>query len=274
MIDLNIVKDLALESTEPNRPVEVPQYRLQSVDDKFFRIPALHEEPLPTYIIQKLELVDRTSFTSYINLFKGGSTRIFAIVNADKGARFVAAIDYHESGNERTPGRGKHLAGYNPNFSPEFNAWLEADGEHLNQDGFLDFLRKWGYTITSHSDADLLEMHSNLEFATQGSFSSMIERGKGSRKLSFSEDVQGKSAPGTKQIELPTRIKAKTAIFDSGVEFEFDADVLYRVGGGKLVITIELVRKHLVIKGALDSIVKDIEAETEISVLKGMAEFK
>jgi hypothetical protein len=141
----------------------------------------------------------------------------------------------------------------------------------LTQDQFLDHLRRWGYVITSHTDADMIELASSLEFKTDGQFASQIERTRGGRKLLWNEEVAGTGSVAGKAVTVPDAIKLKMAIFDAGKEYELDADLLYRVAGGKLHIAVEMKRFHKVIRMAVEDLILDVETATEIEVFMGNA---
>lgn len=200
--------------------------------------------------------------------FKSGASRIFGRTDLE-GAAFVCVLDYHESGNERTRGRTKHVATFDPDYSPEFAAWLAINRKGITQDEFLEHLRLWGYVVKNFSDADMVEMFSNLEFTSKGSFSSMVERTKGGRSLTFNEEVEGTASAKTKKIAVPDTLKMNSEIFIGGSKFDYEADILYRVQHGQLKVIVELKRHHVVITGAIKSLITDIEAETGLQVLIG-----
>lgn len=272
LIDLELIRTMAVAAVNPHIPGVTKQ--IIFVPDGFEEkeIPALHEIPLPNHIRQRLALVERESFTRYVKLYKGPSTQIFGTVTKE-GATFVAVLDYHESGNERKANRALHIVEFNPQFSDEFVAWSAISGKFMSQDAFLDHLRRWGEVITSHTDADMIEIVSNLEFASSGKFSSRVERTTGGRKLTFTEVIEAtsgqKSEGETKGITVPASMTMKSEIFRGGAKFEYSADLLYRISGGNLSIAAELKRPHKVVKEAIDSLIGDIKSETEVEPLIG-----
>lgn len=226
------------------------------------------EEPLPDHIRQQVEITDLGSFIAYVKKFKTHTAQIFAIAN-DRGARFEAVLDYHEGGNESKPFRAKHRVDYAPEFSPEFAAWLAINSKQLTQEQFLDHLRKWGDTITSHTDADLIELASSLDFTTSGEFSSHVERVKGGRKLLINERVEGSAQLKGTAVTVPDGIEVKLPVFVGGREYEIGADLLYRPQSGALRIIVELRRAHLVVREAVKDIVTDVAEGTEIEPFLG-----
>lgn len=271
LIDLNIIRDMAVAAVGARVPGELPATIFVPPGFLQKEIPPLHKVPLPDHIRQQLTLVELASFNRYVKLYKGPTSQIFATVTSD-GAEFVAVLDYHEQGNERKPNQTRHVARFEPDFSDDFKAWLALDGKPLTQDAFLDHLRRWGETITGMTDADMIEMISNLDFSTTGQFSSKVERTTGGRKLVFNEVVEGTVQGKEKKIPVPDSLKLNSEIFVGGKKFDYVADLLYRVSGGRLTIYVELKRPHKVIKQAIDSMIEDIVAETDIIPLIGTVE--
>jgi uncharacterized protein YfdQ (DUF2303 family) len=228
---------------------------------------------LPDHIRQTVTITDLDSFIAYVKKFSTHTAQIFAIAN-DTGARFDAALDYHEGGTEGggNPRRCMHRVHYYPVFTPEFAAWLGINAKPLTQEQFLDHLRKWGDTITSHTDADLIELASSLDFQTSGEFSSHVERVKGGRKLLFNERVEGSATLKGNAVTVPDGITFELPVFTGGREYVIAADLLYRPQGGALRIIVELRRQHLVVRQAVKDIVADVKEGTNIEPFLGQLE--
>jgi uncharacterized protein YfdQ (DUF2303 family) len=270
LIDLKLIQDLGVAASAPKT---IPGYQpVILVPDNFEMKTPLREDeiPLADHIRQRVVLFQLASFTNYIKKFKRHTTQIFGCSD-QTGAKFSGVIDYHEAGVDGKPDHLKHVADYAPRYSDEFSAWLGINAKPLTQDQFLDHLRRWGYVITSHTDADMIELASSLEFKTDGQFASQIERTRGGRKLLWNEEVAGTGSVAGKAVTVPDAIKLKMAIFDAGKEYELDADLLYRVAGGKLHIAVEMKRFHKVIRMAVEDLILDVETATEIEVFMGNA---
>lgn len=218
-------------------------------------------EPLPDHIRQSVEIIELESFVAYVKQFKTHTSQVFAVAT-DRGAHFEAVLDYHEGGKEAKPFRAKHRASYAPEYSPEFAAWLAINGKPITQEQFLDHLRKWGDTITSHTDADLIELASSLDFTTAGEFSSHVERTNGGRKLLINERVEGSAQLKGKSVTVPDSMKLQLPVFTGGRMYEIAADLLYRPHGGALRIIVELRRQHLTVRTAIKDIVNDVKEGT------------
>ncbi len=276
LIDLGYVASLAVAAQNVRVQQGYRPFVIVPNPDGGMRVELLQPEsttPLPDHIRQRLTLVELESFTLYVKQFKNASSRIFGCTDAS-GAHFTAAMDYHEAGKEGNAGRLVHIAEYAPRYSDEFAAWLSINAKPLTQDQFLDHVRRWGYVVTSHTDADLIELVSSLEFSTQGQFASKIERTRGGRKLVWNEDVQGSGSIQGKTVVVPDGLTLKLPIFLGGKEYEIGSDLLYRVNGGRLSIASELRQQQRVIRDAVNDLVADVEAGTELDVFVGSVEVR
>lgn len=245
------------------RPVILvpPDFKVEKLEPEWL-------EPLPDHIRQTLNIAELESFVRYVKQFKTFSAQVFAFAN-DKGARLTAVLDYHESGSEAKPHRGKHLVNYQPDYSDDFKAWCAINGKAMTQNDFLDHLRKWGDTITSHTDADMIELVSSLDFKIDAQFSSHVERTTGGRKLVYDEKVEGSAQMRKQEIKVPDAMAVKMPIFVGGKEYQIGLELLYRPQGGHLHIIVELKRPHLIVREAVKDIIADVQAGTEIEPFFG-----
>lgn len=225
-------------------------------------------EPLPDHIRQAVALAEMESFIRYVKQFKTFSAQIFANAN-DVGAKLTAILDYHETGKESKPHHGKHIATYAPEYSPDFKAWCAINGKPMSQNEFLDFIRKWGDTITSHSDADMLELASSLDFKVDAQFSSHVERMTGGRKLAYDEKVEGTGQMRKQEVKVPDSMELDLPVFVGGMKYEIGVELLYRPQGGQLKIGVELKRPHIVVRQAIKDIIEDVKQGTEVEPFFG-----
>lgn len=267
-VDLTVVERLTLAGQTPKQLGERRQVVILQKDQKLETIPALHEVPLPDHIRQVVKIVELESFVAYVKQFATATTRIFGSIGSN-AANFTAILNYHEGGKEARPQHSSHKANYSPPFSEEFAAWFAGNAKLNTQETLLEHIRRWGFVITSHTEADLIELISSLEFSSQGQFASKIERTRGGRELTYNETVEGQGQMAGKKVTVPDGIVMKLPIFQGGKEYEVAADLLYRVQSGRLSIAWELKRVQKVIGDAVKDLVKDVEAGTGISVFVG-----
>jgi uncharacterized protein YfdQ (DUF2303 family) len=264
-LDLTVVERLAVAALAPKQLAANPQVCIIPDGYKSEVIPPLHQAQLPDHIIQAVTLVELDSFIAYVKQFHTSTTRIFG-EKTSSGAKFVSILNYHEGGNDGKAGRGTHTATYAPRFTDEFAAWLKGNG---SQEQFLEHLRRWGYVVTSHTDADLIELASSLDFQTSGQFASKIERTQGGRRLVWNEDVDGSGQVKGSQVKVPEFVEVKAPVFLGGKEYEFKVDLLYRVSSGRLTIGWEVQRSQKLLFDAVKDLVTDIEAGTGQDVFIG-----
>lgn len=267
-VTAELIKDLAVAATEIKEEHGFQPFVLVPPGFQTQTLSPLHLQPLPDHIRQTVRLSDVASFIQYVKKFATHTAQIFAVAN-DAGAKLLAVLNYHEGGKEAAAGRGTHQAEFAPSYSPEFSAWLSINGKPLTQEQFLDHLRKWGDTIKSQSDADLIELASSLDFETKGEFSSHVERTKGGRKLLFNEQVYGTAEVKGKQVSVPEGFALELPVFVNGAQYALCADLLYRPQNGSLRIIVELRRQHLVIRKAVEDIVAEVKEGTGIEPFLG-----
>lgn len=266
--EVDAAAKLAIASTNVKshpgfRPVVLlpPEFQVKNLEPDWL-------EPLPDHIRQTVNIAELESFVRYVKQFKTFSAQVFAVQN-ELGARFLAVLDYHESGKESKPRRAKHSAVYAPVYSDDFNAWCKVNGKPMSQSDFLDHLRKWGDTITSHSDADMIELASTLDFKVDAEFSSHVERTTGGRKLVYDEKVQGSGQMKKVEVKVPDSMTLKLPIFVGGKDYQIAVELLYRPQGGHLMIIVELKRPHLVVRQAVKDIIEDVKVGTELEPFFG-----
>jgi hypothetical protein len=245
----------------------------------------LKETPLREEIEQRVTLDTAQSFIDYVVQFKSESTRIFSSVT-DKGASFVSVLDYHWApviaGRVETDPDGasfaddpaaanwcKHRATFDPAYTAEFAAWLGANKKPMTQEQFIDFLRRWGYTVYSHASADLEEYLSNLEFRTNGTFKNKLERVKGGRALVWIETVEGASSRQGAEVPIIERVSLNTPVLYKGASLSVEASLSYKVIDGTLRITPELRQEHVVIQSAVEELIWQVEEGAKLKVYRG-----
>lgn len=282
LIDLQLLEKLAHGTAAPK---QLTGYKPTIIVPVGYSVTTLEKETRPRHIVQHPLFSRRESFVGYVARFKNDSSTIFADAT-DRGANFQAVLDYHkgpyESGAPETLGEGEdlddilqpsggipawttHRASFTPEFSPEFKAWMGVNKKQQTQAEFLDFLRRWGWMVTSMESSDLLELMSTLEFTTAGTFQSKLRRTTGSVNLTFNEQIEGSATVNSQPVKLPDFLQLEELpVFTAGKEYKMEVDVLYRVGSGKLSITLEIRREHLVIRKAVDELVADVGEGTGI----------
>jgi uncharacterized protein YfdQ (DUF2303 family) len=264
-LDLTVVERLAVAALTPKQLAKNRQLAVLPDGYKLEEIPALHEAPLPDHIVQSVTLVELDSFIAYVKQFHTSTTRIFG-EKTSHGAKFVGILNYHEGGNEGNAGRGTHVATYAPRFTEEFAAWLKGNG---TQEQFLEHLRRWSYVVTSHTDADLIELASSLDFQTSGQFASKIERTQGGRKLLWNEEVDGSGQVKGSPVKVPEFVEVDAPVFLGGRQYQFKVDLLYRVASGRLTIGWEVQRSQKLLFDAVNELVGDVESGTGLEVFVG-----
>ena len=122
--------------------------------------------------------------------------------------------------------------------------------------------------------ADLLELVTSLHGASEARFNQTFRLKDGSTKLSFDEEVivRGTSTTSSKpgDLELPDIVMAGIAPFNGGPNYEVSARLKVRIENRRLVLWLETISPHKIIRDALVQIMREITEKTGIVPLIGI----
>jgi len=219
------------------------------------------EEPLPSFITQGVRIDTEASFTSYVNEFKVGATKLFYL----KSARcFVAVFDYHEPGqSEQTQasvakaGRKAHRATLTLQHSAAWDAWANIDGKKTGQSEFAEFLEEHLGDVRTPDGATMLEVATKLQVNRQVQFLSSKNLGNGTVNFVYQEEDSATAGKNT--IAIPTEITLGLIVFDGDTEgYQVNAKFRYSLDGGKLSFKVKLLDLDRVIEAATADIARRI----------------
>lgn len=225
---------------------------------KFESLERVFDQPWRKRGDLRFELPD--DFSRYVNLHKEPGTRIFA----DMGqGRICAVIDHHHAFAEW---RG-HRATLSPPQDPDWLDWRAADGKHMSQVDFAQFIEDHLPNILDPDGAELLEVAQHLEAKQAVTFKSAERLTDGARAFVFEETAQGRVGNG--KIEVPATFELWLPVFRGNEERPMTARLRYRIRNGELVLWVHLDRPHEVLEGAIAAMGDQIEASTLIPVWRG-----
>ncbi len=243
------------------------------VPDGYTAIPLPHEteDPLPSFISQRVTMQDAPSFIAYLKRFGGTHTAIFAQSGDSKGAGalFHAIIDYHEGGKgvEQKAARGEHVAIYPCPLSLEWLAWANISGKALKQTEFIDFIERNAPDVVNPSSASLMELALNFEAKIDVEFQSKMTRVTGGRQILFKENIEAGGGAG--KITVPEALMISVPVFEGGKSWQVNARLEWNPRDGRLVVSIHLQRSHDAIRAALADIRDEIKEATGIEPYTG-----
>jgi len=247
----------------------VPPYLIVPAGWQIHPLPAV---ALPDYIQQRVALSDAESFIAYVNQYKTPATVLFCekkdAAAGGVAAVFTAVFDYHDpiTGANRC----RHVATYGTPYSDEWKAWKAVDGKAMGQEAFINFIEANAPDVVDPDSASLMEFTTNFETKTDVTFASRIDRVTGGVCIGFKEDISGATKDGVLR-NIPARLGLSVPVFANAVVNNVKARLEWKPSGGKLSVTVHLVRSNLVLAEALEEVMREIAAGCSLRILSGKA---
>lgn len=231
---------------------------------------------------------DVASFVAIVNRFKNDQTAVFA--NPDRGGpSFTSVFDWHPAGPDTTKAENlAHRSIYAPQLSDEWKAWTGRNGASMSQADFAAFIEEHVTDLivpalddpTLKTFADLVEgvwatpsqmvaLSRSLQINVESVVKNAQTLNSGEVSIIFEEiHRDGAGAP----LKVPTLFTIAVPVFYAGELYRIAARLRYRVAGGKITWSYQLVRPDLVFDDAFKGIVKAVTEETGVPVLLGAPE--
>lgn len=209
----------------------------------------------------KLEFFDVQSFIDYVNEHKGASTRIF-VQNQEAPYTYTAIIDYHEAGFEGKADWQTHSAKLILKTSTEFDVWCARNTKGFGQMEFVDFLKDRRMDIIQPTGAELLEIAMTLE-ATTGSRVTSKARTNSGIHLEFKEDISAHAGKDG-SLNIPESIILQIPVFQGMQQEHIEADFIFRVNSGTLVIAYRMIGIDNMIQAAVRRAQDNIHEKTNL----------
>jgi uncharacterized protein YfdQ (DUF2303 family) len=235
--------------------------------------------PNPVRIKQTITLHDGASFIEYVKQYREPSTAIFF---NEPQKKFVAVLDYHEgngAGTEETetstlpvlavpsPRWCEHVATFMPHTTPEWDAWMQANGRRMAQVEFGEFIENHIEDVAEGFGPALLKIALTLEIKNTVSFTSHQKLEDGSVKFHYEEDVQGTASVG--QLTIPAAFYVELQPFKGGPEYRVECRLRYRLVNRAVQFWYEISHPEEVIEAALNRVRAGIEEATGIGAFAG-----
>lgn len=234
----------------------------------------------------KLSTVE--SFVEIIERFKGDASIVYADPTRT-APKLWAIFDYHPAGPDATKADWlRHQAVFAPPLSDEWKAWSANNNKPMSQGDFAAFVEdRIGDLIVAKFDDPKLKTFADLVGGVWASPSDMVQL---SRSLSINVEAKVKNAKtlssgevsivyeethrdGEGQpLKVPTLFTIAIPVFYAGDLYRIAARLRYRVNGGTILWTYQLVRPDLVFDDAFTGIVAKVRDETALPVLLGTSE--
>lgn len=227
-----------------------------------------HLMPQPARKIGDVALDDLPSLIRFVNEHKTDGTAIFANVSPSGQVVFTAVIDYH---SKSTPGWQKFKATYALQTTKEWQKWIGGGGRFHSQPEFALLLEDLQDYFKVPTGAELLELVLTLEGKKNARIESGIRLQNGQQRITYHEDIELKGSVGSQKgtIDVPQILKVTVPLFDYNTVWQSEARLRYKIDSGKLWFAYEIIQPHLIIRKAVDDMVKVIAAETKLTPFLG-----
>jgi uncharacterized protein YfdQ (DUF2303 family) len=210
--------------------------------------------PPPDRIKQRVELLTLDSLVAYVQGFRGAETVIFA---NEGDATYDVAFDYHRLSR----GTCDHIAKYACPVSDQWKTWTlpSNNGKAMSQVDFARFIENNLIDIVRPVSADMLQIVLNLQIHKSAAFRSDLRLSDGQTKLSYEEDIQGRSKVG--DLTIPDTFQLGIPVFIDGRYYALEARLRYRLDDGKLLMWYGLVRPLDVYRAAVKEVSDSIRKQ-------------
>lgn len=240
---------------------------------------------------------DLNSFIAWVNRFKSAPTVIFAKDAMD--APGMTAIFNHnpEGDDEKAAGWGDHRAQYTFPLSKEWQAWLENDGEGMNQGDFAAFIEerlvdirparmeldgRTGETrmilsptveafvkesgVRIATVQQMMSLSRGLDIHSNDKITNRVNLQSGESTLVY--DTEHRDGSGAK-VDVPGLFLIGIPVFDHGAVYELGARLRYRIVNGLILWTYHLLRADVSFNDAFGDAIQKTRNETGLPVFLG-----
>lgn len=194
-------------------------------------------------------------FTDYVKRYRDDNTIVFI---RRREADMVAVLDYHVKGDA---GTGEHRASFKARTTPEWDRWMASNRAPMAQENFAEFIEDNLGDIGSPDGAVLLELVENFKVKKDVNFTSQIKRSNGAVKMAYVEDVTGSGGTSSGDMAIPEKIVLGIAVYEGGMKFKVEARLRYRLNGGKLALSYDILRLDDVLRNAFEEVVQGVQVQ-------------
>jgi uncharacterized protein YfdQ (DUF2303 family) len=223
-----------------------------------------------------LRALNAAAFVALIDAYAQAETVIYADTGyanpaAPVAPSFTGIFNHHSKAASigARPGWLDFRAVFSPVHTPEFMAWFKIDGTAMNQVDFAEFLEEHTPEIAAPDGALLRETVLNLHTKNDVQFSKAINLANGETQLTYVEQIETGSTGGL--LSLPSKMTLAMPIFDGDDMVRIEANLRIRVGAGKAMFSVHLIRLDVLIRDRLTKIKADIADGIKVPMFDAVA---
>lgn len=222
-------------------------------------LPHLRERP--ARVKQAVSVGTAAAFIEYFNEFATDHSVIFCDIDAGS---FRGVLDYHA--DRDTPAWGDHTVTHVCQTTKEWDAWLKANGQKMDQIAFAFFIEQNLEEILTPPGAQMLEIATTLKASTKRNFMSGTRLSDGQVQFQYMEEHE--AGAGVKgELKIPELFTLGMRVFEGGDAYSMEARFRYRIHEGKVLMWYDLVRPHKVHRAAVEDVFQKIKAQAKCRMM-------
>lgn len=145
--------------------------------------------------------------------------------------------------------------------SDKLKHWKQA-GDWMKQKDFAEFLEDHALDVVTPEGSDLLEIVSDLEATSSGSFKGKVSLQNGDVSLAYQNETET-------NVEIPKEIKLGIPLFEHGQRYSLTGRLRFRVHGGEVYFKIMLVNLDDAKRQEFSEMVGQIKEKIDEPVIEG-----
>ncbi|TCR69721.1 DUF2303 family protein [Bosea sp. BK604] len=198
------------------------------------------------------------SFVDLLNRHKTEHSAVFADTSWKKPG-FTAVIDYHDKVSGGAADNLKHRIRYDFPLSEEWKAWVEQNGEPMEQGAFASFLEDRIADLTAPNDherinlerdfdtkiatpAQLIQLSRGLQVNVDSAVKNVVNLTTGEAQIAFEERHSDSNG---QPLKVPGLFMLNIAPFFMGEKITIPVRLRYRPAGGKIRWFYQMYRPDL-----------------------------
>jgi uncharacterized protein YfdQ (DUF2303 family) len=166
------------------------------------------------------------------------------------GSTVKAVIDAHAADRA---GWEQHVATLHLEADPDWRAFIERDGQMMQQARFAEFIEDHLHVFAKPRAADMLELAQTFQATTKVDFQSSSRLKSGETQLVYNEAVSaGAGKKGS--LAIPDEFTVGLSVYRGTEPYAVNARFRYRIEGQTLQLGYRLVRPDKVLDDAFDQV--------------------
>lgn len=214
---------------------------------------------------------DQTSFVDYVK--RQGSLAnctIWCNANYPQGkVDYLAIINDHGEEADAQQWRD-HQAKFCPENSIEWQRWISAHGQKMEQFQFAEFIENNLADIASAegypTGTAMLQMATALEITQDCRIKSAIRLQSGGVRMEY---VQDDNAATAESMQVFSKFALGLPVFRSGDAYQLEARLKYKLASGKLTFWYEINRADKVLEAAAKTLTQSIQEASGFPLFHG-----